>query len=492
MNKIGINPATRQAFIVPEVGQSTEAGTAPIGVTPWLPLLGQALQRLRLQESTDVSLWSFRNFIFFLVCVFVSFSLLADSIQERTSSQVFSIRELVQRGLENSRELKLMDQDIERAKKELKFAKTSYFPHLTLQGSLGVDLLSPASFDANRNLGSDLVLDWNFFQNGLVFFRVAQAKAQVELAILQRKHQEIELSFQFENRICELLDKKALITLQIHELDLENKSLEKTQSEFQQGKTRRMDVLKVRTKMFEKQNTLERMKREYDFLFKKLKEDMNLPLNEDLQISWDISLTPFSKTKEMCTELALANRTEVKEGEIQCNLSEKALKVAKLGRFPRLDLFAGNAFALDDFERSTDQFQFRTGVIARYPLYDGGETKLQITLAELAKRKAYFQWDQTKQKIEDEVEKAYSQVLDAQVLLDLGKSQLQDIQTELEQSEIEYKNGNLSDFEWQEATLTSERARVSDDSLKLNVLKAWVSLAKALGFKSLEEAFIEK
>ncbi len=428
-------------------------------------------------------------FIFPLFFIFLLSSIWADSFDEKPSSQIYSVHELVQRGVENSRELKLMDQDIERAKKELKYAKTSYFPHLTLQGSLGVDLLSPTSFDQDRNVGSDLILDWNFFQNGLVFFRVAQAKAQVELAILQRKHQEIELAYQFENRIYELLEKKAFIALQGHDLNLENKSLEKAQVELQQGKIRRMDVLKVRTKVFEKQNTLEKIKREYDFLAKKLKEDMNLPLNEDIQISWGTALKPFSTAKEICVEVALSSRTEIREGEIQCELSQKALKVAKLGRFPRLDLFAGNAFALDDFERSSDQFQFRTGVIARYPLYDGGETKLQITLAELAKRKSYFQWDQTKQKIQDEVEKAYSEVLDAQVIWELGKSQFQDIQSELEQSKIEYKNGNLSDFEWQEATLTSERAKVNDDSLKLNVLKSWVSLAKAIGFKSLEEAF---
>lgn len=409
--------------------------------------------------------------------------------EEAVSTKTYRISELVQRAIENSQELKLMDQDIDRTKKELKFAKTSYLPHLTLQGSAGVDLLSPGSFDASKNIGSDLILDWNFFQNGLVFLRVAQAKAQVELAVLGKKRQEIDLACQIQNRIFEILEKQAAGKIQSRELELERKNLEKAREEFQHGKNRRMDVLKVQTQVFEKQNILEKIKRENEFLLNKFKEDTGLSLSDNFEIEWDPIDSVFSQTKEACLEIALANRVEVREGEIQCQLSEKSLRVAKLGRLPRLDLFAGNAFALDDFERSSNQFQFRTGVIARYPLYDGGETKLQIILAEIAKRKADFQWDQGKRKITEEVEKAYGQMLDAQALRESGKSQLETIQAELQQSQIEYQNGNLSALEWEEALLTSGRAKFNDEGLQWGVLRAQAALAKTMGFKSLEEAF---
>lgn len=49
-------------------------------VTPWLPLRGQALQRLRLQEPTDVSPWSlqiwqsFYQFILIEAIFFLKFA----------------------------------------------------------------------------------------------------------------------------------------------------------------------------------------------------------------------------------------------------------------------------------------------------------------------------------------------------------------------------------------------------------------------------------
>jgi outer membrane protein TolC len=182
----------------------------------------------------------------------------------------------------------------------------------------------------------------------------------------------------------------------------------------------------------------------------------------------------------------LKNRAEVRESEIQFELSRKAVRVAKLGRWPRVDLFAGNAFAVDDFERSSDQFQFRTGVIARYPLYDGGETKLQIILAEMASRKSEFQWNQSKQRVIEEVEKAFEEVLNAQEFLQSGEAQLKAIRDESKKAEIEYENGNLSAFEWDEAQFSFKKTKIHFLDIEIGVLKSKPNLAKVLRFVNLE------
>jgi outer membrane protein TolC len=414
----------------------------------------------------------------FLFILFVCRPCLADP---RGFSDYRRVDELVEKALQNSRELELMNEDIKRSKMELKNAKTSYLPHLYLQGTAGVNLFSVDDFDRDRNLGSNLILDWNFFQNGLVFYRVQQAKAQVELTVLQREKQRIQMAYDIRNLICDLVEKKALLGIVEIEFNLVQRSLEKARLEFKQGKTRRADMMRAETDVFESENTFRRNKAEFQMLERKLRDQTGLDEWELFDGTFEQSVLLLQNKEDLIT-LGQKQRAEAKEGEIQCMLTKKAVKVAKLGRLPRLDLFAGNAFAIDDFERGTDDFEFRTGVIARYPLYDGGQTKLQIILAEMAAEKADYQMIQLRKKIDQEVEAAYEELLNAKALLDSGQTQYESIRDELGKSEIEFKNGEVSDFDHQEAKRSYERARLHFLSLNLSFYKAEMNLSRVLGF----------
>lgn len=401
------------------------------------------------------------------------------------TSKSYHLDDLVQMAIETNEELKLLDEEIARSKMELKNAQTGYFPRLTLQGSAGVDLFSIGSFDTDNNLGSDLILDWNFFQNGLVALRVDQAKANVELVLLQKKRQMIDLAYQIKLMGMDLLIRKEQISLAEQDLSLARKMFEKSEVEFKQGGLRRSELLKFEMQIFEAEHHLEKMKREYDLLIKKVKNETGIVHAEVELIAEPDAVTYPSREK--CMSFVLTSRTEIREGEIQYYLSKKAVRVAKLARFPRVDLFAGNAFALDDFERTTDQFQFRTGIIARYPLYDGGQTKLQIVLAEMAVRKAEFQWNQMKKKVLDETEKAYDEFVNEQALLEGGKNQMTSIGNEWEQAQMEYKTGELSDLELEESRVTLERARIRQFELNLGLLRAFAVLSKTLGLVQVED-----
>ncbi|MBI1870579.1 MAG: TolC family protein [Chlamydiae bacterium] len=398
-------------------------------------------------------------------------------------AKFYGMDELVDRSIKVSQDLKLMDEDIERAQEELKVAKTAYWPKLSLQGNLGVDLFSLGSFELDRNAGSNLILDWNFFQNGWVTYRIEQAKAQVEISRLHRQSRELELAYQMKVLICEALQKEAELNLQLEEFQLIEKTREKAQVELRQERLRRADFLKTQVQFFDHKNLLEKLKREYQKLLQKLKERSDLsdmegidnPLGEEEQ-------NPLSK--EVLIDKALLHRVEIREAEIQWDLSRKAVKVAKLGRWPRLDLFAGNAFALDDLEREGDSFQFRTGVIARYPLYDGGEIKLQISLAEMAERKAQFQWKEAKRRVSEEVEEAYDEWMNAKVNLESGMQEKNFIQEEVGKAEAEFKKDRLSPYEWEEAQLNLKRSELRLLALRLEVWKAKARLAKGVGVGS--------
>ncbi|MBI1884413.1 MAG: TolC family protein [Chlamydiae bacterium] len=400
------------------------------------------------------------------------------------SPLVYRMEDLVQRALENSQELKLLDEDIQRSEKELKVTRTSYWPHLTLQGNLGVDLFSLEDFDPNRNMGSDLILDWNFFQNGLVFYRVEQAKAQVELARLQKKAKEIELAHHIRILICDLLEKQESLKLQEAEQDFTQKGFEKLRLEFDQGNVRRNDLLKHRIEMYEKQNLLDQARREYEANFQKIKNEADVISVENIAPpEIETETLPYEK----CVQMVLKCRVEIRQAEIQSQLTERALRVSKLGLLPRLDLFAGNAFALDDVGQNSDPFQFRTGVIARYPLYDGGEARLQIVLAQMAVRKAHFQLEEAKKKVLGELESAYGDWEDAKRFFQTGELQYEGVMQEFEKTQGEFKQGQLSPYEWEESELSLRRAQAHALGLRLAVIRREAALAKVMGLKSLEE-----
>ena len=123
---------------------------------------------------------------------------------------------------------------------------------------------------------------------------------------------------------------------------------------------------------------------------------------------------------DQCIDMSLRHQSTVLVSKENERLSKQARKFAKLKRLPQLQLFTGNAFALDDLGRSRNQLEFRTGMILKYPLYDGGETRHQIETAKTNHEKAKLEYEKTVQELNDQMISLYNDYTLNQKLLKLS------------------------------------------------------------------------
>ena len=139
---------------------------------------------------------------------------------------------------------------------------------------------------------------------------------------------------------------------------------------------------------------------------------------------------------EEAIELAYENRPEFKELNSLLTQLEADMKLAKLGRLPKLDADLNYAVNLDDYLHEREDFnQFRSWDFTtrlNFPLFDGGITKRRIQEVALL-------LDQTREDAKDlersialEVRQAYLNLKRAERALDISGTQVRNAESSLE------------------------------------------------------------
>ncbi|MDP8218774.1 MAG: TolC family protein [Candidatus Theseobacter exili] len=398
----------------------------------------------------------------------------------KAESITLDLEEAVKLAILNSPEIKMADEDVVKSENDLKLAKKQYLPRLSFQGSAGVDLLSLEDFSEN-NIGTDLILDWNFFQNGMLIYGIKRAKVNVVSSKLKRRDVELELVFSIKTMLYGLQSRIEDLELARQNLEHEKAKFELMKVEQEHGKHTRTDIMRKQASLFRAENELKSAQRAIDSSKQKLVQKIEIDFdgitigdnNQDIK---EETFMPLSSEKE-ALKTAMENRNDLKTTNLQWELSKLGLKVSKWKRWPQIEMFAGSAFAIDDLERQSNDLKFRTGVIVRYPLYDGGQTKSHIDAARIQERKAALNVENIKKRISNDVQDALFSLEGAVASFESSKLQLKILSDEMEKAEVEYKDGRVSQFEWNEAKLNYQR-------VVFQVKKAWRSVLEAQDYLS--------
>ena len=394
-----------------------------------------------------------------------------------------SLNEIISLAVKNSPELLLAQEDIVKAENDLKLAKKQYIPKISIQGSVGVDLLSLDDFNSN-NLGSDLILDWDFFQNGMLIFRIKQARSDVESAKLQKGSVQQELVYTIKQMSIDLRSKIDDLELARESLELERARFELIKEEFKAGSKTRTEVMRKQAVLFNVENDVRSKARAVEAARKKMEQKTGV-LVDSIFIDEPEDLTAFSFEKpdseEEALQIAMDNRGDLRKLELQWNMSKLGVKLAKWKRWPQLQMFAGSAFALDDFNNQSEKFEFRTGMIVRYPIYDGGQIKSQIDAARIQEHKAALSVENTQKRIFNEVSDSHFALESAMASFEGNKIQYEILSDEMEKAGVEYDEGRISRHEWDEAKLNFMRVEYQLKKSWRSVMDARAYLAKTQG-----------
>lgn len=384
---------------------------------------------------------------------------------------------LIHQAIEKSPVIQLSAEDVKKSERELKSAKASFFPHLYIQGSVGADLFRLDRFNDN-NYGSTMILDWDFFQNGALFYRLDSARSQHYISELAHQKKIVDLIFEIKNLFFEYYESLLLYQTSKLEFELMTNKFQIFDKDLEIGKITYAEWFKEKMNFNELQNQLLISE---DALSSK-EEKIQYFLGEDFDVSkfdWDqllaceTELIDFKQVDKKIFDL----KYEYLESQTQLKLSQKAYRLAKWRKWPRISLFTGSDFGVDDLGSESSQIEFRTGAIVRYPLFDGGMTKNQILLSKLAYERTLLNHEILSKNIERDLNNKYKAIEFSLKKLEYEKKYFEVSQQDFQKAEIDYEHGKISPIELKELELILRRNQNRYYLSKIDVLRRQAEFA---------------
>lgn len=317
----------------------------------------------------------------------------------------------------------------------------SFYPvkSMNYQGNLVIN--QPLPTDGNIFIRSGLSFDDNYFNadrsaylNTRIGFtqpidafygynNIKSSFKQAELAFerssKQLKREELNLVYDVSNSFYNLLSVQKSVEIAQLDLERQTESFEITKNKFEAGLIREVDALQMEVDLNESQNNYDMALVSQNSAMNAFKGLIGLELSDSVIINSELSYEVVIVDPEKAVRLALANRLEIREQEIQINLNEMNIKQQKSRGMIRGNLTAYyekvgvssqniNTSLQTTLNNSFDDLvsrpqNFGVGFNVTVPILDWGENKALVKAAEARLKQNLLRKGEVERNIEREV-----------------------------------------------------------------------------------------
>ncbi|MBO5835234.1 MAG: TolC family protein, partial [Bacteroidales bacterium] len=245
-------------------------------------------------------------------------------------------------------------------------------------------------------------------------------------------------------------------------------------NKFAAGLIKEVDVLQMEVDLAEAQNSFEMSLINQQSLENSFKELIGLNISDSVVLSMDmLDYKPVIVDPDKAIELAMKNRLEIREQEIQLELRQMSIKRQRAQGLPSASLTAyfeksgvselGNDGEITtSFQNVTKDYLVRpqnygVGLTVSVPILDFGENKARVRAAEANLQKARNQQEQVRRNIESEVLNLVSEVNTS-----LKRLQLLEKNIEVAEKSFEITRARYADGDIDSQALALERDRLNN------------------------------
>jgi outer membrane protein TolC len=415
--------------------------------------------------------------VFFLGVAFCCFAISAFSDE---TDNVFTLERAVATVLEKSSRMKLADAELEAAERAYISSVRALYPKVRLQAIVNGDLFEAEHFFDDENIGTNLVLDWNFYQNGQLRFRISRARTNLKIAEIKRGQRSDDIALETTALYHGILKKKGALRISEKEHELMEKKLKVVRQRFESGDEEESKAREAESSFFESQLNITRSRQACEMQLMRMRELLELDcIPELVEIPDDIA-TEVDITTEQCVLTAYDSATPLRIRAKMLKLARKGAKFSKLKRLPHVRFFTGSDFELSDQDRTRD-LAFRAGLALSYPLYDAGEVKRDIQTAESGLEQARIQQNISRADAEIEVKQAYWEYINQITLYKIGVERNEQSQKAYRKSMLNFEVGQITQSDLARAGIDRMKSEQTLNDLALDVLLAKQKLLNVVG-----------
>lgn len=454
------------------------------------------------------------------------------AINDNSSSKEITLKECIEKALNNSPIIRRAKIDYEMAKKNVKIAQSIYFPTLSIgagynfSNSTGSKSPSSLGNDFNVNAGIRQLI-WNFGKSSA---NIKMQKFNKIVAMYDFDSMVLETIYDIKVKYYSILASKAAIKIDNANLQINERNYQRTKAYFEEGLKSKIDLVNsevyvtdAKVSLITSENLYKNSlndlnnamylayKPEYNIevplqfktvgdITPKSLTDVTTPIDDFLAPPKDIEnalytgsvetkdyttlykFDKFSYTFEECLELANKNRPDIKAYENTIKAMEQYLNIVKRQYFPEIsasgnyNFNGGKTNRISNIRNSIGiGINLSSAVNIMQEKFEIDNAKLQIELAQnelnLLKQNVYFQ-----------VQQAYINMMEYQSQIPLLEQKTRQTLENLELADGRYSVGLGDYIELQDAKVNYNKAQHSfvKSVFNYNVAKARLEQAIAL------------
>jgi outer membrane protein TolC len=305
---------------------------------------------------------------------------------------------------------------------------------------------------------------------------IRSALKRAELAYEQSsksmKRAELNLVYDVSRSYYSLLSLQKSVEIAALDLERQKDAYEISKNKYEAGLIREVDALQMEVDLADAQNSYDMALLNQTSARNSFKELLGVNLNDSVSLSGDLNYDIVIIDPSKAVELALKNRLEIREQDIQIELQKLNIRqqktagmirgniqahVEKAGVNPQYD---GTSFA-NSFDRSFKDLKDRpinygVGFTLTIPILDWGENKAQVRAAESRLKQITYRKEELGREIETEVKNLVSNING-----NLKRLQLLEKNIAVAEKSFEITRQRYSDGDIDSQSLALERNRLN-------------------------------
>lgn len=439
-----------------------------------------------------------------------------DTASAQAPVQTFTLTEGIDYALRNNREFQVAQKDVELAAEKAKEARAALFPQLTLDtgytfdgdlpttvlsgdfsalldgpppqgGSAGQTENAPPSeplelqFGAAHNFRGQAQVRYPLFTWGQLGNLYRQAVLGQHAAEKALEAARLDTELQVRQAFHGMLLADAFVEVIEHALAQVEKRYELAEKQKATGITTRLEVIRANVQVVNTRSELIQARNQQKLAQEHFKLTLGIPLDRGISIDGELHAEHKQVDLEKAITTALARRPEIQQLNIQEQIGEKQVKVAKAGNKPMFSTFGNYTF--NDSERQSLDTSWSAGVAIQIPIFDGFATRARVNQARLHLDQVRTNKDQLSDSIKLQVKSAVFDLEAAQKLIEAQEGIIEQAAEGLRIANIQHEAGLIIGVELTDVELSHTQAQVNRLQATHDYIIAVARLERAIGIR---------
>ncbi|MBE6091848.1 MAG: TolC family protein [Selenomonas ruminantium] len=323
-----------------------------------------------------------------------------------------SLQEAINLALAQNTSLKVTQKGEDTAKYALEQAKGNNGVSVGLSDSLTTNKTK----DTDRQDSNSVSLSGKLplYSGGKNQANIKKAKIGVESASLTTQRAQEDLKLNVIKAYYDALESKKTVGVRQETVDKYQEHYTNVSQLYAAGSKAKIDVIRSQVELSDARQNLIKAENSYEVDLAELRNYLNIDRSEPLNLTTDFSYLAFDQDMNACLDYAYANRKDLQVDKNKLAQQEQAIKAAKAGYLPTLNLSVGLSDSQRFHPSSENSHSASATLGLDWNIFDSGVTRAQIKSAETDRDIAKLTYQKDKESIDLAVREAYYNMREAE------------------------------------------------------------------------------